>query len=482
MEGNTRVPFKTLRSRVIATYLVVVVISIALVSFVFVFFRTRYIRDQERSALREEVTILAADIGRLGGRLPGTSTPLSTAPIASAAVVKSSLAQEARIIQAQLYLLAGDGSIIAQAGGKAAGRNVKISHQFYSAAGPQVGERFFPVLDKTMIYASAPTSLGDQNPVFLLGVKPLEEVRAATLSLIWYVLIAGLIALLISMTLALYLSGTISRPFRAVAEAARGMAAGDYRQRVEPRGPAESVELADEFNLMAERVQTAYELQRNFTANVSHELRTPLTSIEGFSQALLDGTSQSEGERLRSIQIINEESTRLVRVLRDLLTLSQIDSGEVLPEMRYVDLVDLLRKLENMYAGRSQVLGLSMKIDTPPFGLTLYTDRDRLERVLTNLLDNAMKYTGEGGTVVLSAATEMDSVHIAVADNGPGIDDDLLPKIFDRFYRGRSRSRSSAGAGLGLAICKELVESLGGRIWVDSEPGQGSTFTVSLPT
>jgi two-component system phosphate regulon sensor histidine kinase PhoR len=260
------------------------------------------------------------------------------------------------------------------------------------------------------------------------------------------------------------------------------MATGDYRQRVEPRGPAESVELANEFNLMAERVQTAYELQRDFTANVSHELRTPLTSIEGFSQALLDGTSQGETERLRSIQIINEESTRLVRVLRDLLMLSQIDSGEVKPEMRYVDLVDLLRKLENLYAGRSQDSRVTLKVDTPPFGLTAYTDRDRLERVLTNLLDNAMKYTGEGGTVVLSAATELDAVHISVADNGPGIEEDLVPRIFDRFYRVRSRSRSSTGAGLGLAICKELVESLGGRIWVSSVRGQGTTFTVSLPT
>jgi signal transduction histidine kinase len=474
--------FKTLRSRVIATYLVVVVISLLLVSFVFVFFRTRYIRDQERNTLLQEVQILAGDIGRLGGRLPTTGQPQSSAPATGTAAVKSLLAQEARVIQAQLFLIAADGSVIAEAGGRSLNAAAAIPPQFYSTGGTLVGERYFPRLNKTILFASAPTHLGSQAPVFLLGVKPLEQVRAATLSLIWYVLIAGLIALLISMSLALYLSGTISRPFRAVAEAARGMAAGDYRQRVEPRGPAESVELANEFNLMAERVQTAYELQRDFTANVSHELRTPLTSIEGFSQALLDGTSQGEAEQLRSIQIINEESTRLVRVLRDLLMLSQIDSGEVKPEMRYVDLVDLLRKLENLYAGRSQDSGVTLKVDTPPFGLTVYTDRDRLERVLTNLLDNAMKYTGEGGTVVLSAATELDAVHVTVADNGPGIEEDLVPKIFDRFYRVRSRSRSSTGAGLGLAICKELVESLGGRIWVRSEPGRGSTFTVSLPT
>jgi signal transduction histidine kinase len=474
--------FKTLRSRVIATYLVVVVISLLLVSFVFVFFRRKDIQDYESSSLLQEVTVLASEIGRLGGLLPATTAPQSSATVAKTAALKSFLAREARVIQARLFLLADDGSVIAETGGTSLNPTAAIPPQFYSTEGTRAGERYFPRLGETILFASAPTHLGNQSPVFLLGVEPLEQFRAATLSLIWYVLIAGLIALLISMSLALYLSGTISRPVGAVAEAARGMATGDYRQRVEPRGPAESVELANEFNLMAERVQTAYELQRDFTANVSHELRTPLTSIEGFSQALLDGTSQGETERLRSIQIINEESTRLVRVLRDLLMLSQIDSGEVKPEMRYVDLVDLLRKLENLYAGRSQDSRVTLKVDTPPFGLTAYTDRDRLERVLTNLLDNAMKYTGEGGTVVLSAATELDAVHISVADNGPGIEEDLVPRIFDRFYRVRSRSRSSTGAGLGLAICKELVESLGGRIWVSSVRGQGTTFTVSLPT
>jgi two-component system sensor histidine kinase ResE len=234
---------------------------------------------------------------------------------------------------------------------------------------------------------------------------------------------------------------------------------------------------------MAERVRTAYELQRNFVGDVSHELRTPLTSIEGFTQALLDGVTSSPEEQRRSLEIINQESKRLVRVLRDLLLLSQIDAGEIHPDIRQADLVDVMRKLESIYAARAEETGTGLRVEPPRRALTLFTDPDRLERVLTNLLDNAFKYAAAtGGTVVLSAAVQADSVEISVSDNGPGIPPEVLPHIFDRFYRvEKSRAQKHGGSGLGLSICKELVWTLGGTIKVSSQPGRGTTFSLTLP-
>jgi len=284
------------------------------------------------------------------------------------------------------------------------------------------------------------------------------------------------------MLLALYLSLAISRPVRAVTEAARRMAEGDYGQEVEVRGSDETAELARDFNMMAGRVRTAYELQRDFVGNVSHELRTPLTSIEGFSQALLDGVSTGVEEQRRSLEIINEESKRLNRLLRDLLLLSRIDAGELTPEKRPVDLADLMRKLESMYNSRAEEEGKAFRVDAPALALSIYTDPDRLESVLTNLLDNAIKYTGEGGTVALSAHVEGGYARLAVSDTGQGIPPDELPRIFERFYRVEpSRAQKHGGTGLGLSICKELVRTLGGTIEVQSLAGHGTTFTLTLP-
>jgi signal transduction histidine kinase len=260
------------------------------------------------------------------------------------------------------------------------------------------------------------------------------------------------------------------------------MSAGDYTAEVPVRGSDETSELARDFNDMAERVRTAYELQRNFVGNVSHELRTPLTSIEGFSQALLDGVSRSEQEQRRSLEIINQESKRLVRVLRDLLLLSQIDAGELRPEKRQVDLTDLMRRLESVYLRREESENIRLRVEAPSQPVTIFTDPDRLERVLTNLLDNAFKYTGADGVVTLSAGVGESSVQISVGDRGPGIPPDVLPNIFDRFYRvEQSRSKKHGGSGLGLSISKELVWTLGGTVKVQSMMGKGTTFTVTLP-
>lgn len=487
---------KTLRGRVAFTYLVVVVISLVLASVFFLFFLSRYIKDRDRAELLREVAGIAKDIAKLpqsllpperDGVQPTAPTPPGTQPVEPVGKpdlgVVRLLEAEARLLETKLILVRPDGYVVAESGGRPVlnSRTVELPEGIFNESGPQIRERVFPKLGKTYLWATAPTRIGNQAG-FVIATKPAEEVSSVAPALIGYVAVAGAIALAISMLFALYLSGAISRPIREVTEAARRMAAGDYSAEVPVRGSDETAELARDFNAMAARVRTAYELQRNFVGNVSHELRTPLTSIEGFSQALLDGVSTSEEEQRRSLEIINQESKRLVRVLRDLLLLSQIDAGELRPEMRQTDLTDLVRRLESIYGARAEESGLALRVEAPPQPVTLFTDPDRLERILTNLLDNAFKYTGEGGTVALSAVVSEASVRISVADTGAGIPPEVLPNIFDRFYRvEKSRSKKTGGSGLGLSISKELVWSLGGTINVQSLLGHGTTFTVTLP-
>ena len=478
--------FKTLRSRVIITYFAVVVICLLLASIVFVLFLTRYQRDRARDDLRRQVGAVARDITRVVGVLGLRAGLEPSAPESSQPrrIVQGILNTESQVLGAKLFIVDSSGTVVAEAkrGIRVIGRTLNLPPSLLEQDRQRVVDEFLTRFGRDYLFVSAPTLVDKTTQGFLMAIRPLREIGAGVGSLIWYVVLAGVISLGISMLLAFYLSGAISRPVRAVTQAARNMAAGDYEQEVPVTGSDETGELARDFNMMAERVRTAYEIQQNFVGNVSHELRTPLTSIEGFSQALLDGVSKGEDERRRSLEIINQESKRLVRVLNDLLLLSQMDAGELHPEKKPVDVVDLMRNMDILYRARADKGRVNLRLDTPASAVTLNTDPDRLELVLTNLLDNAMEYTAPGGTVTLSCSVGEGAVDISVADTGQGIEPELLPRIFERFFRvEKSRSTKHGGAGLGLSICKELVETLGGRIRVESQTGEGTTFTVTLP-
>ena len=222
-------------------------------------------------------------------------------------------------------------------------------------------------------------------------------------------------------------------------------------------------------------------LRRELTANVSHELRTPLTSIKGFAETLLDGAMADEVTCRRFLSIIDGETDRLVKLVDDLLDLSLLESKRLTLELKPVDVgvlvahtVDKLRPLAATQRLTLQQSGAS--------GIVVSADADRLEQVLTNLVDNALKYTPEGGRVDVQVAAANGEVEVLVNDSGRGIGPEDLPHVFERFYRAdRSRTRGSGGTGLGLAIAKHIVEAHGGRISVSSQPNEGTTFKVTLP-
>jgi signal transduction histidine kinase len=233
---------------------------------------------------------------------------------------------------------------------------------------------------------------------------------------------------------------------------------------------------------MLGRLQESMDLQRDFVANVSHELRTPLTSIEGFSLALLEGVAQSEEKRQRYLRIIIDESRRLVRILNDLLTLSRLDAGEFNLNPATIDLAEMLENLRERFLSAAREKGIELTVDAAPGLTSIVADRDRLEQVLINLVDNALKYSAGGRVSVHVRVPGPGRVLFEVSDSGPGIPPEDLPRIFDRFFRvERSRSQQYGGSGLGLAICKQLVDAMGGSISAESRLGEGSVFRVELP-
>lgn len=224
------------------------------------------------------------------------------------------------------------------------------------------------------------------------------------------------------------------------------------------------------------------QMRSEFVANVSHELRTPLTSIRGFTETLLDGALEDPTVARHFLQIIHDEAERLTRLINDLLSLSTLESRRREPNRKLLDWHRLVGEVVSMLAPLVQGKNLEVEVkvaeDLPP----VPADRDMMGQMLINLLDNAIKYTPDGGKIKVAVWGEGDNLVLQVADTGIGIPPESLPRIFERFYRAdKARSRELGGTGLGLAIVKHIVEAHGGRIEVESRVNGGTSFTVYLP-
>lgn len=291
---------------------------------------------------------------------------------------------------------------------------------------------------------------------------------------------ALVLGLLLGGLFTLLLSRWVLQPITQLRDASRAIAAGDLSQRVPVSGPEELRSLGESFNEMAAQVQQSHQAQRDFVANVSHELKTPLTSIQGFSQALLDGTAQDAPSAQRAAEVIHAESQRMERMVNELLDLARFDAGQPALQFSRVALEGVLQVVVDRLQARAAQAGVTLTYRSVALP-ELEADGDRLVQVFANLVDNALKHTPSGGQVTVDAHPEAGGVTIVVRDTGEGIPAAALPRIFERFYQVDPSRRAGSGAGIGLAVTREIVVAHGGRISAESVEGQGSTFTVWLP-
>jgi len=340
-------------------------------------------------------------------------------------------------------------------------------------------------------------------PSHVVVAIPERELTPAWRELLRPLFLAGLIALVLSVIVSVLLSRSITRPIVAMTDASVRMAEGDYEQVVRVRGRDEVARLADSFNRMAREVQRSRQSQRDLIANVSHDLKTPLTSMQGFSQAMLEGAIHDQEGYRRAAQIIKEEAEGMGELIERLLDLARFDAGEVIQEQVAIGPAELIERTAAKFAPVANEEGLALTYSLPQGLPTVMGDKARLEQALSNLIDNAIRYTPDGGRIDVKATAlrsrggrtqpelpcgllsqALDDgrwLAISVEDSGRGIAEQDLPRIFERFYRADKSRGSSKGAGLGLAIAKEIVEAHGGTIGVTSQLGRGSCFAILLP-
>ncbi len=292
-------------------------------------------------------------------------------------------------------------------------------------------------------------------------------------------ILAGLVAGVSGVVLVLLFSRRVLGSIGNLTAAARRLGGGDLSSRAAIRGSDEVAELGRAFNAMADALEDSERQRRTMVSDIAHELRTPLSNIQGHVEAMQDGLLEPGAETLETVR---RQSLHLNRLVDDLSLLAATESRELNLVMEEASVANLIRDVEASFRPRAEARSIRLATELEPDLPNLPFDRLRIEQVIGNLVDNAIRHTPNGGTVIVSAHHQDGGIRVTVSDTGAGIPPDVLPRVFDRLYRADpSRDRATGGSGLGLTIARQLVHAHGGRIWAESQPGQGSRFGFDLP-
>lgn len=471
----------SLRTRLILTHIFVIFLTLGIVAVSLVFILRDYQRQIQLARLGDAVNPLSFQARAM---LASDTAPKD---------IITRLAEQASGI-GTLLIITDKGALLADSSTNTPNRNLRLLPLNRADKPRAFVWGSFTRGGRTLLYVAQNIGPLNGQTVYLGLAAPDQQFFAVLDEIGWSLGIAGGITLVVSLLVALLLARSIAKPITRLTQATEAITQGEYSHRVEAKKDGELGRLAASFNSMVSQVQRSRQMEKDFLANVSHELKTPLTSIQGFAQAILDGAVTDMVGARRAAQTIFGETARMSRLIGDLLTIARLESGQLNLISEKIDLHESLphwvERLQPHAREKDETL-IAIVDPLPP----ITGDPGRLEQVVSNLVDNAIKYSPAGASVTVTAkkealtptprrrAAEMiasDWVTIAVKDTGAGIPPEHVPRLFERFYRA-DNARVAGGTGLGLAIANEIVAAHGGKITVQSEMGKGSTFTVHLP-
>jgi two-component system phosphate regulon sensor histidine kinase PhoR len=394
----------------------------------------------------------------------------------------------------RLTVVRSNGTVVIDSEANAAGmENHRTRPELLAAFRGEVGRdvRRSATIGVSFLYVAVPVRDGAVR----IAV-PLSEIERQVAQFRWKRVASTALAFLPALLIAALLARMLSRRFAAITTYTAELARGNFRARLQGADSSEFGQLARTLNETAENLErTVQQLERehaelekvervrkDFVINVSHELRTPLASIQGYTETLLDGAIDDPAHNVRFLRIIRHNAERLARITEDLLTLSRIEQKRQMFEFDSHTVAELLADAIDLMRPIAEKNQIRLELAPFPEDAVVHCDSEAVSQILSNLLDNAIKYTGAGGTITVGALEKDGFAEFFVRDTGIGIPAEDLPRLFERFYRvDKARSREMGGTGLGLSIVKHLVASQNGVARVESKVHEGSTFFFTLP-
>lgn len=282
--------------------------------------------------------------------------------------------------------------------------------------------------------------------------------------------------LILVLLLGMYFIKSIVQPIRQIGDSARSLAKGDFSKRIEPKNDDEIGELCKVFNYMAGELENSETIKNEFISSVSHELRTPLTAIKGWAETITD--VKDKDTLAKGMRVINAETERLSEMVEELLDFSRIQNNSLLLQKTNMDILAELADALLIYDERARHNGIAIRYSEPDAVAIIYGDKNRIRQVFINIIDNAIKYSKDSGTVTVEAELTEKNIRISIQDSGVGISEADLPKIKTRFYKANNTVR---GSGIGLAVADEIIQMHDGTLDIESTLGVGTTVIITLP-
>lgn len=380
----------------------------------------------------------------------------------------------------EMQILDTDGNIIMSSNGFLINEKVNTIDYTESLKGntsswnerdTQTGENIMSV--------SSPLKQGDDKTIGVVRyVTSLERVDGVIRLLIASSLIVIFVVLSAMLLLSLIFSKSIIGPLNEINEVAKKMANGQFSERIEKRYNDEIGELSDTLNYMAGEIVEATKLKNDFISSISHELRTPLTSIKGWGETILTGGLDDKAETELGLKIIIKETTRLSKMVEELLDFSRIESGRITLHLEPTDIEAVLSEIVHMFKHRGKKDGVIVEYEHPIFVPEIIGDQNRLRQVFINIIDNAIKFTEIEKKVYVTIDSDEENVYINIIDEGAGINEEDLPRVKEKFFKGTSKK---SGSGIGLAVSDEIIKLHNGTFDIQSEVDVGTTIKITLP-
>ena len=464
--------FDNLRVRLFASYVAVVLVTVALAGAAFYALLGGYQERLSSATLRQVAVPITFQLSQL--RRPAEIRPLL-----------AYLRDQATVAGVGAVIVDSDGELLVDANPdlpQFPGQRFTLPP--FNTLPRQIDQLYRGSLrteNETLDFVAIPLPLviaqSDEQTALVLFLPRKSATQLIRDDLAPRLLIAALAGLGVALVVGVILGRWIYRPLARLRKAASDVAAGNLTTKVDESGPRETRELAADFNRMTSKVAAGRAALHDFLIDTSHELRTPLTSLRGFSQALIDGTIVDEGGRVRAAEIIQRETSRLLRLVNELSDLARLESGEVALKRSRLNMGSVITEAVEALGPLAEAAGVALRTEIEPDLPPVMGDNDRLEQVLANLMDNALRHTPAGGQITLTARrTGRGGVEASVTDTGTGIPPNELDRVFDRFHRG-----ARGNSGLGLTISRELVRAHGSDIRVQSIEGLGAQFSFTLP-